>query len=113
MQLNMLSLLNLVAAQNATALDCVKSCNNNVNCNAKCLGNPFPNAALINQTASCYTGCGADKNCLAGCNNAYIQGAGVPISNGTNSTTDATDKKASSGVVITASGLLFAFFGLF
>ena len=99
----------LVLAQNSTQLECVKGCSNtDVNCQAKCLGNPFPDAALVAKTTQCYQGCGTDLTCRNNCQNNFVEGVGVPVnSSSTTANNTSTDKK-SSAVVMSASTLVLS-----
>ena len=98
----------LVLAQNSTQLECVKGCSNtDVNCQAKCLGNPFPDAELVAKTTKCYQDCGTDLNCRNSCQNNFVEGVGVPVNGSSTTNTTSTDKK-SSAVVISASTLVLS-----
>lgn len=110
-------LFSLVFTQNSTspspqAVACVNACQDtDVNCKAKCLGNPFPDAALVKKTTDCYNGCGSNTDCRAQCTADYISGVGVPTnsSSGTSNSTNSTSpnaKASSSSVITTASTLL-------
>ena len=63
---------------------CITACNSDVNCQAKCLGVPFPDESLALETSQCITECGDDIMCRVGCEQTYVMNEEVVIDPDTN-----------------------------
>ena len=100
-----------------TTLKCLNACPTaNVNCQAKCVGTPFPDANLVSKTNQCYQACGSNNDCITQCATIFVKGDGVGTSkndtssNGTNNGTGASKLKYSSAMITSASTLVLATF---
>ena len=104
-------LYTIVLAQNLTeqTTQCLSACPiTDVNCQAKCVGTPFPDEALALKTTECYKNCGTNEECISTCRNAFVAGDGVATSNSNSTTTNADGSKKSNAMVATASTLVLA-----
>eukprot|EP00834_Sanchytrium_tribonematis_P001423 NODE_34_length_36538_cov_0.612854.p31 type:complete len:115 gc:universal NODE_34_length_36538_cov_0.612854:29514-29170(-) len=109
----------IVTAQNLTALSpevlsCVNGCqDSDVNCRAKCVGTPFPDAALVKKTSDCFQSCNGNLDCRNQCQQNYIDGIGVATNSSSSSNDNKSSDKKSSVSVLSVSATVFALLGLY
>eukprot|EP00835_Amoeboradix_gromovi_P005183 NODE_463_length_8163_cov_0.168279.p3 type:complete len:107 gc:universal NODE_463_length_8163_cov_0.168279:3870-4190(+) len=102
----MFSLFSAVLSIDSTS--CLNACPlGDVNCQAKCLGNPFPDASVIAKTNECYRSCASDVTCIQKCDFTYVTGTDMSA-NSTSSDVEKVDSKSSSSMITTSALILAA-----
>eukprot|EP00834_Sanchytrium_tribonematis_P008073 NODE_849_length_3547_cov_0.451856.p3 type:complete len:118 gc:universal NODE_849_length_3547_cov_0.451856:60-413(+) len=95
---------NVTATLDNDQQKCLTGCfDTDVNCQAKCLGVPYPDPALASKTLSCYNDC-KDDVCRSQCQNDFITGVGVPV-NTSSQSPDKNEATASSASYTSAVGV--------